>query len=139
MLEQKPLASVVSLMVLQSNGIHSLLTSVTFSPPTYAFTALKTPLCKQYPKRFQILFSYLHPQPPLPTSPTHIVKVLLCAHVCVCVCVCVCGVQGIQCSNYVIISKVLMYFVDLVKHGVLTLVGEILSHRSRITVTIITI
>ena len=33
-LEQKPLANAVSPSVLQSNGIHSLLTSIAFSPLT---------------------------------------------------------------------------------------------------------
>ena len=71
--------------------------------------------------------SYLPPAPP-PTpatlpSPSHCVPSVR---------PCVCGVWGIQCYDYKInIFEVLMQiFVDLVKCGVLTHVGEILCDRS---------
>ena len=50
MLEQKPLANAVSPTVLQSNGIHSLLTPVTIQSCHGLRTALKTRLYKQYYK-----------------------------------------------------------------------------------------
>ena len=48
-LQQKHLANTVSPTVLQSNGICSLLTSITFNPLTVK-TALKTHFYKQYYK-----------------------------------------------------------------------------------------
>ena len=52
--------------------------------------------------------------------------------VCVCVCVCVqCGVQGIQYCVYKYLKKnYTCIFVDLVKHGVLTLVSEMWCGRN---------
>ena len=50
MLEQKPLANAVSPTVLQSNGIHSLLTPVTIQSCHGLRIALKSHLYKQYYK-----------------------------------------------------------------------------------------
>ena len=57
------------------------------------------------------------------------VCVCLCLCLCLCVSVCVCGVQGIQ--YYVCVSFLRFYvyiFVDLVKYGVGTVVGELLLY-----------
>ena len=77
MLEQKPLANAILSTVLQSNGIRSLLSSVTFSSPNPPKLFIKTKqknsahLCKQYHKCFQILSSYLSLSPPPPPPHTH--------------------------------------------------------------------
>ena len=93
MLEHNPLANAVSPTVLQRNGIHSLLTSITFNPLTPS-KLLKTHFYKQYHKWFQILSSYS----PLRFTLPHLLLHSFCApmSVCVCLCVTVCGVWEIQ-------------------------------------------
>ena len=125
MLEQKPLASAVypTITILQSNRICSLLTSVTFSFPMPSRFALKTCLYEQYHNKWYLLT----PAPPLaPPLPLPVTLPPCYSHVCMCACGC--GVQRIHCYDYIIIHFGVFsvyIFVDLVKCGVLTLVGEI--------------
>ena len=112
--KKQPLASAVSPTVLQSDGVCSLLTSVTFTSPLGFQKCLKTHLHKQYhSKWFQTVFLFASL-----LTPTHpyslLVTFLLCAHVCL---------QG--CDYIITVPEVLMYiFVGLVMHGVLILVSE---------------
>ena len=72
MLKLKPLANVLSLTVLQSNGILSLLTSITFSPP---MPSKLTHLYKQY-NWFQKLPFFLPPSKKKKKSPLQSTLVL---------------------------------------------------------------
>ena len=96
MLEQTLLASAVPPTVLQSKGILSLLTSVTFNPP------MPSKLHKELASRnnttsdFRFCLLTCPPAPPPPHLPpppyphSYFLTVLLCTCVCVCVFMCVC-------------------------------------------------
>ena len=93
MLKLKPLASVLSLTLLQSSRILSPLTAITFSPHAFKI-ALKTHLYKQYYNNwFQILSSFF------PDLPHHLLSSLLHSSLCapMYLCVCVCDVQWMLC------------------------------------------
>ena len=76
------------LTVLQTNGIHCLLTSVTFNPPTSS----KLTSTNNITSDFKFCLLTCLPYLPASLTPRCIPSVLLCVCVCVCVCrgVCVC-------------------------------------------------
>ena len=73
-----PLASAVTPTILQSDGVCSLLTSVTFSSPLGLQKCLKNSPLRTIPQQvISDLFSYLHVHPPLLT-PCYIPSVCPC-------------------------------------------------------------
>ena len=85
-LKHKPLANTVSPTVLQSNGIHSLLTSITLNPLMLSKLTSTNNTTSDFILRLLTCLPYL-----LSFIPCYIPSVCPCVCVCVCVCVHVCA------------------------------------------------